>query len=114
MKIFRGNSNPALAGGIAVYLGMQLGELEILKFSDGELNVAYLENIRNEDVYIVQSLNSTSDNIIRLMHCPSVLTWKVDLLKILFRHRKYTCYCASSLSSYLIDVCVYSSIMNKL
>lgn len=67
MKIFSGNSNPALAGGIAEYLGMQLGDLEILKFSDGELNVAYLENIRNEDVYIVQSLNSTSDNIIELL-----------------------------------------------
>ena len=67
MKIFSGNSNYVLAQGIAEYLDMSLGKLEIYKFSDGELNVAFLENIRNEDVYIVQSLDSTSDNIIELL-----------------------------------------------
>ena len=50
MKIFSGNSNKTLAKGIAKYLSMSLGKLEIYKFSDGELNVAFLENIRNEDV----------------------------------------------------------------
>ena len=67
MKIFSGNSNKSLAKGIAKYLSISLGKLEIYKFSDGELNVAFLENIRNEDVYIVQSLDSTSDNIIELL-----------------------------------------------
>lgn len=67
MKIFSGNSNETLAKGIAKYLSISLGKLEIYKFSDGELNVAFLENIRNEDVYIVQSLDSTSDNIIELL-----------------------------------------------
>ena len=67
MKIFSGNSNKTLAKGIAKYLSISLGKLEIYKFSDGELNVAFLENIRNEDVYIVQSLDSTSDNIIELL-----------------------------------------------
>ena len=44
----------------------------------------------------------------------TIFSSRGDLLKIRFRHRKSSCYCAPSLPSYLIDVCVYSSIMNKL
>ena len=67
MKIFSGNSNLPLAKKITKSLGKKLGKLEIKKFSDGEINVAFLDNIRNEDVYIIQSLNSPADNIIELL-----------------------------------------------
>tara|TARA_Y100001968_G_scaffold89844_1_gene80823 strand:- start:701 stop:1633 length:933 start_codon:yes stop_codon:yes gene_type:complete len=67
MKIFTGNSNPLLVDSIVKSLGKDIGKIEIKKFSDGELSVAFLENIRNEDVYIIQSLNYPSDNIIELL-----------------------------------------------
>jgi len=67
MKIFTGNSNPALAKSIAFSLGTRLGNVEIKKFSDGELSIVFLDNLRNEDVYIIQSLNSPSDNIVELL-----------------------------------------------
>ncbi len=67
MKIFSGNSNPALAKSISNSLGKNLGNVEIKKFSDGELSIVFLDNLRNEDVYIIQSLNSPSDNIIELL-----------------------------------------------
>ena len=67
MKIFSGNSNRALANGICEYLGKDLGKLEIKKFSDGELSVAFDENIRNEDVFIIQSTNPPAENIWELL-----------------------------------------------
>ena len=67
MKIFSGNSNKSLATDICKYLDISLGELEIKKFSDGELSVAFKENIRNEDVFIIQSTNPPSDNIWELL-----------------------------------------------
>ena len=67
MKIFSGNSNKSLAKDICNYLEIDLGHLEIQRFSDGELSVAFKENIRNEDVFIVQSTNPPSDNILELL-----------------------------------------------
>ena len=67
MKVFTGNSNPLLADSIADSLGQNIGKIEITQFSDGELNIAFLENIRNEDVYIIQSLNSPAENIMELL-----------------------------------------------
>jgi len=67
MKIFSGNSNRSLAKDICRYLDIDLGKLEIKKFSDGELSVAFKENIRNEDVFIIQSTNPPSDNIWELL-----------------------------------------------
>ena len=67
MKIFSGNSNLGLAKDICKYLGQDLGKLTIKKFSDGELSVAFEENIRNEDVFIIQSTNPPSENIWELL-----------------------------------------------
>ena len=67
MKIFSGNSNLGLAKDICKYLGQDLGKLTIKKFSDGELSVAFDENIRNEDVFIIQSTNPPSENIWELL-----------------------------------------------
>ena len=67
MKIFSGNSNRSLAKDICKYLGINLGEFEIKKFSDGELSIAFKENIRNEDVFIIHSTNPPADNIWELL-----------------------------------------------
>ena len=67
MKLFSGRSNIALAEGISKYLDMPLGAIDIKKFSDGELSVAFEENIRNEDVFIIQSTDPPADNILELL-----------------------------------------------
>ena len=67
MKIFSGRSNNSLASEIAKNLGIKLGKVELYNFSDGEIRVAFKENIRNEDVFIVQSTNPPSDNILELL-----------------------------------------------
>ena len=67
MKLFTGRSNPELAQGIADYLGIPLGKIDIQEFSDGEIWVAFEENIRNEEVFIIQSTNSPTDNIMELL-----------------------------------------------
>ena len=67
MKIFSGNSNKSLAKDVCKYLGIDLGKLKIKKFSDGELSIKFEENVRNEDVFIIQSTNPPSDNIWELL-----------------------------------------------
>ena len=67
MKLFAGRSNPQLAVGIAAELGISLGEITIKTFSDGEIWVKFEENIRNVDVFIIQSTNPPAENIIELL-----------------------------------------------
>ena len=66
LKIFSGRSNLILAQGIVDVLGMDLGDLTIRTFADGELWVKYEENIRGQDVFIIQSTNEPADNLIEL------------------------------------------------
>ena len=66
LKIFSGRSNPTLAQGIVDGLGMDLGDVTIRTFADGELWVKYEENIRGQDVFIIQSTNEPADNLIEL------------------------------------------------
>ena len=65
-KIFSGRSNPELAKKIANSADCQLGDISIKTFSDGEIWVKYEENIRGQDVFIIQSTNGPSENIIEL------------------------------------------------
>ena len=58
--------NPLLSRQIAQFLDQDLGTISIRTFSDGELWVKYEENIRGHDVFIVQSTNGPSENIIEL------------------------------------------------
>ncbi len=67
MKIFSGRSNPKLAQEISVELDIYLGPCTIKNFSDGEIYVKFEENIRNEDVFIIQSTNPPAENIIELL-----------------------------------------------
>ena len=54
IKIFTVNANPELAKEICDYLGIDLGDSVVSKFSDGEINVEIDESVRGKDVYIVQ------------------------------------------------------------
>ena len=67
MKVFSGRSNINLAQGICDSLGIPLGQVTIKDFSDGEMYVAFNENIRNEDVFIIQSTNSPSNNLLEML-----------------------------------------------
>jgi len=55
LKIFSGNSNPQLAVSVASYLGVPLGEVEVFKFSNDNTFVRFNENIRQRDVFVMQS-----------------------------------------------------------
>ena len=65
-KIFSGRSNPELAKKIANSADCVLGDVSIKTFSDGEIWVKYEENVRGQDVFIIQSTNGPSENIIEL------------------------------------------------
>ena len=67
LKLFSGRSNPLLARRIVDYLKLESGDVTIRDFSDGELWVRYNENIRGQDVFIVQSTNPPANNIMELM-----------------------------------------------
>ena len=65
-KIFAGSSNPLLATKIANDSGTSLGKLSIKRFTDGEIWVRYEENLRGNDVFIIQSTNPPADNVVEL------------------------------------------------
>lgn len=58
LKVFTGNTHPALAQGICEYLGIPLGRAEVFQFSNENIFVRILENIRGRDVFIVQPISS--------------------------------------------------------
>ncbi len=55
LKIFSGTSSPVLAESIGEALGIPLGEITIKRFKDGEIYVAYEENVRGTDCFLIQS-----------------------------------------------------------
>jgi ribose-phosphate pyrophosphokinase len=55
MAVFTGNANPGLAQDIARHLMQPLGRALVGRFSDGEIQVEIMENVRGKDVYLVQS-----------------------------------------------------------
>jgi len=68
LKLLSGNANPKLSESIANALGVNLGESEIEKFSDGEIKIKINESIRGKDVYIVQPTSyPTNDNLMELL-----------------------------------------------
>ena len=68
MKLFTGNANPKLAIRIGEYLGIPLGKIDIARFPDGEIAVKVLENVRGQDVFIVQSTCSPpNENLMELL-----------------------------------------------
>jgi ribose-phosphate pyrophosphokinase len=68
MKIFSGNSNPALAAEIAESLNVSLGRAEVGHFPEGECKVKISDNIRGADVFILQSTcPPVNDNLVELL-----------------------------------------------
>jgi ribose-phosphate pyrophosphokinase len=56
MLVFAGTSNPELAEGVARHLGIELGNVKLSQFANGEIYVRYLESVRGADVFIIQSI----------------------------------------------------------
>ena len=56
MMVFSGTSNPELAEGIANHLGVELSNVKIKKFANGEIYVRFLESVRGADVFLIQSM----------------------------------------------------------
>ncbi len=74
MKILTGNSNPELAEAIAAYLNMPLAKAAVKRFSDQEVFVEIHENVRGEDVFLVQPTNfPANDHMMELLVCIDAL-----------------------------------------
>ena len=58
LKVFSGNAHPALAQAVCDYLGMPLGRAEIFEFSNENIFVRILENVRQQDVFVIQPISS--------------------------------------------------------
>ena len=68
LKLFTGNSNPALAQRIADALGVKLGNVTCKKFADGEVSVTFEETVRGCDVFLIQSTCCpVNDNFMELL-----------------------------------------------
>jgi len=68
LMVFTGSANPKLAQRVAKHLNIQLGRATVAKFSDGEVMVELLENVRGKDVFILQSTCApTNDTLMELM-----------------------------------------------
>lgn len=68
MMIFAGNANASLAKRIVRHLTLPLSKIQVARFSDGEVNIEILENVRGRDVYIVQSTcPPVNDNVMELL-----------------------------------------------
>ena len=74
MKLLAGNSNLPLARAIADYLDMQLTSASVRRFADEEVFVEINENVRGEDVFVIQSTSfPTNDNLMELLICIDAL-----------------------------------------
>jgi ribose-phosphate pyrophosphokinase len=68
LMIFAGNANPRLAQDVVKHLNISLGRAVVGKFSDGEVMVEIMENVRGKDVFVLQSTcQPTNDNLMELM-----------------------------------------------
>ena len=68
MKLIAGNSNLELAKSISSYIGVKLADAQIRRFADGEIFVKINENIRGEDIFIIQSTSPpVNDNLMELL-----------------------------------------------
>ena len=68
LMVFTGNANPKLAADVAQRLHIHLGRAKVGRFSDGEVMVELLENVRGKDVFVLQSTCApTNDNLMEVM-----------------------------------------------
>jgi len=68
LAIFAGNANPELASEVTQIIGIPLGKALVSRFSDGEVNVEIMENVRGKDIFILQPTSAPSnDNLMELL-----------------------------------------------
>jgi ribose-phosphate pyrophosphokinase len=67
IAVFTGNANPVLAEEITRHLRVPLGRADVARFSDGEVSVEIMENVRGRDVFIVQPTLPPADNLMELL-----------------------------------------------
>ena len=68
LMVFTGNANPKLAADVVKRLGITLGAATVGRFSDGEVNVELLENVRGKDVFVLQpTCVPTNENLMELI-----------------------------------------------
>lgn len=68
LMVFTGNANPQMAQRVVNHLDTQLGNASVKKFSDGEVSIELLENVRGRDVFILQSTCApTNDNLMEIL-----------------------------------------------
>ena len=68
LMVFTGNANPKLAEAVAQHLDITLGRADVGRFSDGEVMVELLENVRGKDVFVLQSTCApTNDSLMEVM-----------------------------------------------
>ena len=68
LMVFTGNANPRLAADVARHLNIHLGRATVSRFSDGEVMVEILENVRGKDVFVLQSTcQPTNDTLMEVM-----------------------------------------------
>ncbi len=68
LKVFTGNAHPALARAVTEYLGMELGKAEVFEFSNENIFVRILENVRQRDTFVIQPLSSpVNKNLVELL-----------------------------------------------
>lgn len=68
LMVFTGNANPQLAQNVVKHLDISLGNASVNKFSDGEVAVELLENVRGRDVFILQpTCAPTNDNLMEVL-----------------------------------------------
>src|SRR5215467_10094862 len=68
LSVFTGNANPRLAEDAVRHLNIRLGRAKVGRFSDGEVMVEILENVRGRDVFVLLSICSpTNDNLMELL-----------------------------------------------
>ncbi len=68
IKVFCGNAHPALADAVCQYMGIPLGKIEVFEFSNENIFVRILENVRERDVFIIQPICSpVNKNLVELL-----------------------------------------------
>ncbi|MBM2825422.1 MAG: ribose-phosphate pyrophosphokinase [Dehalococcoidales bacterium] len=68
LKVFTGNAHPALARAVVEYLGIPLGQCEVFEFSNENIFVRLMENVRSRDTFVIQPFSSpVNKNLVELL-----------------------------------------------
>ena len=68
LMVFTGNANPVLAAQVAKHLNIGLGRATVGRFSDGEVMVELLENVRGRDIFVLQSAcTPTNESLMEIL-----------------------------------------------